>query len=153
MDRQEIINQLTNILEGFLKDKGFDLVEVIYRQEGRDLVLRILVDRLEGGITIDECADINSAIGIMLEEKAILENDYILEVSSPGLDRPLKTKKDFLRCLNKDVRFFLREPVNGKLEWFGRISGVDETNVGVEIQGDIIKIDYSNINKARQELF
>ncbi|MBI4982004.1 MAG: ribosome maturation factor RimP [Candidatus Omnitrophica bacterium] len=153
MDRQAIVNQLTNIIEDYLKDKDFDLIDVIYRQEGRDFVLRVLVDRPAGGITVDECADINSAIGMILEEKAILENDYVLEVSSPGLDRPLKTKKDFSRCLNKEVRFFLRELVEGKLEWVGIVSGIGETSVDVDVKGKIIKIEYLNINKARQELF
>ncbi|MCX5711970.1 MAG: ribosome maturation factor, partial [Candidatus Omnitrophica bacterium] len=84
MDRQEIIGQLKAVISEYLDCRDMELVELIYRQEGRDLVLRLLVDYPEGGITIGECAELNRSVGIMLDEKNIIEQNYILEVSSPG---------------------------------------------------------------------
>lgn len=85
-----------------MKNQNLDLVDIIYRYEGRGLVLRVLVDKPEGGITLDECAGLNNEISRILDEKDMLQQRYILEVSSPGLDRPLNSKNDFLRCINKE---------------------------------------------------
>ncbi|MFA6350036.1 MAG: ribosome maturation factor RimP [Candidatus Omnitrophota bacterium] len=152
MDRQEIIEQLNSVISEYLDCQDMELVELVYRQEGRDLVLRLLVDYPEGGITIGECAELNRSIGNLLDEKDIIQQNYILEVSSPGLDRPLKTKNDFLRNLDKDVRFFLSVPVNGKLEWCGKVANADDDNVTVTAGGVNLIIPLSKINKAKQEL-
>jgi len=152
MDRQEVIENLRVIISEYLEPNNIELVELIYRFEGRDLVLRLLVDYPEGGITVGECAGLNIQISRLLDEKNIIQQGYILEVSSPGIDRPLSTSKDFMRCLNKEVRFFLNELVNGKLEWAGKIVKVDANSVTVATGGDNLSIPLSKINKARQEI-
>lgn len=150
MNRQEITVELSAIFKDYLKDKGVDLVDFIYRYEGRNLFLRILVDRPEGGITLEECAEFNRQISGILDERGILKERYILEVSSPGLDRPLKQKNDFLRCLNRKARFFLNEPVNGKIELQGVIEKVEGDAVYIGIDKEALKIPLAKINKAKQ---
>ncbi len=150
MDRQEIIAELNAIIGDYLKSQGLDLVELIYRQEGRDFVLRILVDRPEGGITIGECAGLNTQISNLLDEKDILQARYILEVASPGLDRPLRLKSDFTRCINRRARFFFNEPINGKLEIEGLINKVEGDSVYIENENGIIEAPLTKINKAKQ---
>lgn len=152
MDRQAVIAELTSIFGDYLKSRGIDLIEIIYRYEGRVLFLRILADRPEGGITLDECAQVNQEISIILDEKDILRQRYILEVSSPGLDRPIKTKSDFLRCINRKAKFFLLEPIKGKIELDGIISRVEGDCVYLDRDGEIIQIPLAGINKARQIL-
>lgn len=150
MDREALIGRLRSLIDGLLVPRGLELVDLIVRHEGRDLVLRILVDRPEGGIALGECANINRDIGAMLDELALLEENYILEVSSPGLDRPLVTKKDFSRCLNKKADVFLRNPVEGKVEYVGVISKVDETSVYlVTNKGEVI-LPLTEISIAKQ---
>ncbi len=150
MDRQEIIAELKNVIGDYLKTRRMDLVDLILRHEGRGLILRILIDRPEGGITMGECAELNNQITILLDEKDILQTRYILEVASPGLDRPLKTKNDFLRCTNRRVRFFLNESINGKIELEGLISKVENDSVYIESKNEIIEIPLIKINKAKQ---
>jgi len=150
MDRQEVINELRIIIGDFLKNQNLDLVDLIYRYEGRDLILRLLVDKPEGGITLDECAYLNNGISVILDEKDILQQRYVLEVFSPGLDRPLKTKNDFLRCINKTVRFFLNEPINGRLELEGIITGVRDDSVYIDISGQTLEVPLSKITKVKQ---
>jgi ribosome maturation factor RimP len=150
MNKQEIIAKLQDIIADYLKIQGLTLVDLILRQEGRDLVLRILVDRPEGGITLDECAGLNIQISELLDEKDILQTRYILEVASPGLDRPLKTKNDFLRCLNRKARFFLNESVNGKIEVEAVISKVENDSVYVQSNNELIEIPLTKINRAKQ---
>lgn len=150
MDRLEVIGELRSIIEEYLKSQNIDLVDLICRQEGSNLVLRILADFPSGGISIKECAHLNKEIGRILDEKDILQQNYLLEVSSPGLDRPLTTKADFFRCLNKTVRIFLKEPLNGKWELEGAISKVEDDLVCININGNIVNIPISIINRAKQ---
>jgi len=152
MDREALINQLGAIIGDYLKSQGLILVELIYRYEGRDLVLRVLADRPEGGINLDECSFLNHEIGRILDEKDIPLERYLLEVSSPGIDRPLKTKGDFLHSLNKKAQFFLRESVEGKIEWSGKITKVSENSVFIDNAGNLLEIPISVINKAKQQL-
>lgn len=84
MDKLEIAVELRAIIEDYLKSRNIDLVDLIYRYEGRDLVLRILADFPSGGISIGECALLNKEIGMLLDEKDILQQNYLLEVSSPA---------------------------------------------------------------------
>ena len=150
MDRQEIIAELRNIIGDYLKIQGLDLVDLILRHEGRDSIVRILVDRPEGGITVGECAKLNIQISNLLDEKDILQTRYILEVASPGLDRPLKTKNDFLRCINRRLRFFLNESINGRIELEGLICKVESDSVYIESNNEIIEIPLTKINKAKR---
>ncbi|MFH1458493.1 MAG: ribosome maturation factor RimP [Candidatus Omnitrophota bacterium] len=150
MDRHALIEELKGMIHESLSRQNFDLVDFIYRYEGRDLFLRIFVDRPEGGISLKECAGLNKEISRMLDEKDILQQRYILEVSSPGLDRPLKTKNDFLRCINKTVKFFLNEAVGGKWEWDGVINKVDEDSVAIDTGQEIIAVPLSKVAKAKQ---
>ncbi len=129
--------------------QGFELVDVIYRNEGAHLFLRILADRSGGGINLDECARLNREIGQALDEKNIITSRYMLEVSSPGLDRSLTTQKDFLRSLNKEASFYLSELINGKCQWHGKITKVEGASVFINSCGKILEIPLAKINKAR----
>ena len=149
MDRHEKEAQLKAFIDDYLRSQGIELVDLIYRYEGRDLVLRILADRPQGGITLDDCAYLNSEIGRIMDEKNILEEYCILEVASPGLDRPLKTKSDFLRNLNKKVKLFLSEKINSKMELDGDITGVTDTSVYIDIKGEKKEIPLSKIIKGK----
>jgi len=152
MDRQIVADNLRRIISECLGSQGLELVDLIFRFEGRDLFLRILVDKPSGGISLDECAGLNRQIGQIIEQDNIIADRYILEVSSPGLDRPLKQEADFLRCMGKEAAFFLREPVNGKLEWHGLISAVGDKAVEVKVGDNTLTIALDNITKAKQEL-
>jgi len=150
MDRQTLIEELRGMIQEFLIRNQFDLVDLIYRYEGRDLCLRILVDKPEGGITLEDCAHLNKEVSLLLDEKDIMQQKYILEVSSPGLDRPLKTKTDFSRCINRRAKFFLNEAVQGRWEWEGLIQKIENDSIIIET-GDVnVKLPLSKIAKAKQ---
>lgn len=151
MDRQVFVVELRGIIGAYLEARGLELVELIYRYEGKNLFLRILTDKPGGGITIDECAEINTQLGAILDEEGPLLNQrYILEVSSPGLDRPLVAKNDFLRCVGRKAHFFLAEMLNGRLEYDGQIARVDDAAVYLDIGGSVMDIPLGKINKAKQ---
>ncbi len=152
MDREALINDFKIFLEEFFKERDLDLVDVIYRYEGGDLFLRVLADKFNGGITMDECASLNRELGALLDEKNLLESRYILEVSSPGLDRNLKTENDFKRSLNKRVRFFLNDYISGKLEWEGVVNKVEGQIVSIDTGNGLIEVPLVKINKAKREI-
>jgi ribosome maturation factor RimP len=163
LDKAALIKDLKELISLRLGQENLELVDLFFNQEGRKLILRILVDKPagnglastsqshkpEGGITLGQCALLNRQLGVLLEEKNIIAGDYILEVSSPGLDRRLSTQKDFLRCLNKEVVFFLNDLVNGKCQWQGLVSKVDERSVFIQNSGQILEIPLVKINKAQ----
>jgi ribosome maturation factor RimP len=130
---------------------GLELVEFVCRYEGPKLVLRIFADKPEGGINMGECAELNRQLGRLLEEKELLQESCVLEVCSPGLDRVLGTSADFRRVINKKVKFFLSEPVNGKIEIDGivRQAGTDVIDI-LTVKEEVVQIPLASINKARR---
>ncbi len=149
MRKDELDLELENLFRQYLESLGLELVEFSSRYQGRGLVLRILADRPEGGISLEECAGLNRKLGELLDEKDLLQESYLLEVSSPGLDRPLKAKGDFRRALGKQAKFFLFEAVNGKIEHDGLIKEVNDEIVAVQTEKGLFSIPLSKINKAK----
>lgn len=152
MFKEEIVQKLTELAEGYLQAKGVDLIDITCRRDGRELAIMILVDFPAGGITLGECAGLNRGIGNLIEEGKLLAEGYILEVSSPGLDRPLRTPKDFARCRGKAVRFFFKEAVDGKWEQEGIINKVEGDFVYADIAGEIIAVPLSKIATGKQKI-
>jgi ribosome maturation factor RimP len=138
-----------------LKGGGYVLVDMrFYRRQGGEVVLEVLVDRAEGGISLAECGILNRELGDILEKESVFAQPYVLEVASPGLDRPLATAGDFRRARGRQVRFFLKDLVEGKLEYCGTVEDISDDTVTIRVtdkQGDrAVAISLANINKAKQ---
>ncbi|MFH1621609.1 MAG: ribosome maturation factor RimP [Candidatus Omnitrophota bacterium] len=130
---------------------GYDLIELKSIASGSGIILRFLIDRQEGGITLQECAQLNSDIGRMLDENNIISDNYTLEVSSPGIDRFLIEPRDFRRAINKRIHLFLKEEQDGKIEIEGQLNKVDDMGVlVVDDKNNEFSIIFSNINRAKQ---
>lgn len=153
MDFDALTHQVHAHIQTLVENAGFELIEVSLKRSSGSIVLVLFVDRTEGGITVEECAVLNRAIGDSLEATDIIPGPYTLEVSSPGIDRRLKTEKDFMTRLGKFVRFFLAQPIAGSLEWDGVVHRVDQTSVEIEAKNNnLIVIPLSVINKAHEVL-
>jgi ribosome maturation factor RimP len=149
MNFQELKEEIASTAAGLFAAQGFILVDIVVRQGAQELSLNLFADRPQGGINLEECALLNRLMRQGLDEKKILNGQYALEVSSPGLDRPLKTKADFIRCLNKQAVFFLNDLINGKLQWQGIIKKVGEAAVFIEQEREDLEIPLIKINKAK----
>jgi len=149
MDSQILAERLQQLISPVLEDLQAELVELDLVRASGQIIVRLLVDKPGDRIDLDECALINRRLGDIIEEQSIIADRYVLEVSSPGIDRPLKSKGDFARNPGKLVKLFLRQPVNGKIEWDGIIKNVTETEVSVEIEGQAVVIPLSIINKGK----
>ncbi len=113
-----------------LDQHHFELVDVEYVREGGNWYLRAYIDK-EGGVTVDDCEMISRPLSDWLDQEDFIEDSYILEVSSPGLGRPLKKDKDFARSLGKDVEIRLFQAIDRQKEFTGTLTGYDRETVTV----------------------
>ena len=116
--------RVENLMQEMLEGTDFELVDVEYVKE-RDWYLRVFVDKV-GGIDLDDCQMLSEKLGEILDKDPINESAYILEVSSPGIDRVLKKDKDFLREVGKKIDVTLYAPIDGKKILVGTLKGRDE---------------------------
>ena len=110
---------------------GFELVDVEYVKEGQNWYLRAYIDK-KGGITVDDCEIVSRAFSDKLDENDFIEDAYILEVSSPGLGRPLKKEKDYQRSMGKELEIRTYRAVNRRKEFYGVLTTYDEDSVTIE---------------------
>ncbi|MBF0522668.1 MAG: hypothetical protein HQL24_06390 [Candidatus Omnitrophica bacterium] len=149
MDDQ-LKQNIVGILEPLLAQCTAELIELNVIERGKDVVIQILADKISGRITVDECSWLNKELARVLEENPIAGEDFSVEVSSPGLDRPLKTEKDFLRVVGREVVFYLADFIEGKKEHSGIINKVSADEVEVSTKNGAIAIPLNKINKAVQ---
>jgi ribosome maturation factor RimP len=149
--------ELQGLLERTVDGLGYELVDVELSNRGR--MLRIFIDKpgqdvagtarnaVSSGITVDDCARVSNQLARVLEVEDI---DYDrLEVSSPGLDRPLKREADFARFAGEQARLTLRVPVEGRRKFTGVMREVAGGKLQLEIEGGMVSVDLANIDKAR----
>ncbi len=149
MDLKELKETIETMIAPLLQEECAELFEIRINQTPRGLGLVILVDLKEARITLDICARLNRRIGDLIESRGILDGNYFLEVSSPGVDRELKARIDFSRCIGERVRFFLNEAIDGKVEWDGIVRAAGDESVQVEVKGNPLVVPYVKINKAK----
>lgn len=133
--KKDIESTVETMLEPILGTK-YECVDVEYVKEGSHWYLKIYIDK-EGGITIEDCEFVSRAIDVKLEEKDPIQSAYILEVSSPGLDRPLKKEKDFHRSMGKLVEVKLYKPLDGEKEFTAKLVGYEGDNhIELELESE-----------------
>lgn len=143
-----LVLRLTQLVAPVVDDFGCELVELQFRREAAGWVLRLIIDH-ENGIGIDDCARISREVAHLLEVEDPIEQAYSLEVSSPGLDRPLKKERDFVRCKGKKAKVVVREPIDGQNSFIGLIEEVTQESVTLRTDHGIIEIPFARMKKAR----
>ncbi|MGN0390709.1 MAG: ribosome maturation factor RimP [Wujia sp.] len=132
MKKQEIEQHCTELVMPIIEEHGFELVDVEYVKEGADYYLRVYADK-EGGINIDDCVLISRSLEEKLDAADRMTDAYILEVSSPGLTRPLKKEKDFQRNLGKKVEVKLYRAVDGMKEFEAYLEGYTDSTLTLRL--------------------
>jgi ribosome maturation factor RimP len=147
-----VMERVRTLLLPLFQAEGIELVDVEFRREGRGWVLRVYLDR-PGGVTLDDCQRVSEQVGDLLDVEDLIDYPYTLEVSSPGLDRPLKTPEDFIRFTGRLVRLTTAAPIAGQRRFRGRLEGYREGQVILaQDHGPIFLIPYEAILKARLEV-
>lgn len=139
MSKREVYEQKTEeILLPIVEEYGFELVDVEYVKEGSTWYLRTYIDK-EGGISIDDCEKVSRRLSDILDEKDYIDDTYIMEVSSPGLGRPLKKEKDFKRSLGKEVDIRTYRMIDKQKEFTGILKDYDKDTVTIELDDETLK--------------
>ena len=139
MSKREIYEQKTEeILNPIMEELGFELVDVEYVKEGSSWYLRAYIDK-PGGIFINDCELVSRRLSDILDEKDFIDDAYIMEVSSPGLGRPLKKEKDFKRSLGMEVDIRTYRMIDRQKEFTGVLTAYDADTVTIELEDETTK--------------
>jgi ribosome maturation factor RimP len=148
---KEIIDRVNGIATSILFNEGMELVEIEYRREAKGWVLRLLIDK-EGGVSINDCTRVSQEIGRSLDVEDFILTPYTLEVSSPGLTRPLKSEKDFIKYRNYLIKVRTFDPIGNRRRFKGKLLGISENRIGIEVDGGVIHIPLANVARANLEI-
>jgi ribosome maturation factor RimP len=157
--REENLTQIETLILPILDDLGYELVDLQLQQDGKQLALRIFVDK-PAGITLDDCVEVSREVSAILEVEDPIRSAYRLEVSSPGLDRPLKKATDFERFAGKKARLKSKNLIDPdqrgttRKTFVGTLLGFEDDNVRLELtdkQGGVIAIPLADLDKANLE--
>lgn len=157
--REENLTQIETLILPILDDLGYELVDLQLQQDGKQLALRIFVDK-PAGITLDDCVEVSREVSAILEVEDPIKAAYRLEVSSPGLDRPLKKATDFERFVGKKARLKSKNLIDPdqrgttRKTFVGTLLGFEDDNVRLELtdkQGGVIAIPLADLDKANLE--
>ena len=129
--REDIEKRTEELILPIVEEQGFELVDVEYVKEGGTVYLRAYIDK-PGGIAVNDCETVSRALSDLLDKEDYIADSYILEVSSPGLGRPLKKEKDFKRSVGKAVEIRLYRAVDRKKEFEGILTAYDDQSVTIE---------------------
>ncbi len=147
-----MVDKIKEIIKPILQEEQDELVEMINRKEAGRQVLRLLVDK-DNGIQLSDCIKLNEKIGRVLDEGNVIQENYVIEVDSPGIDRPFKLKRDYERAIGRLVRVTLNEKILGKKEYVARLEEISDAGVKIDVEKKgIIEIPFEKIVRAREEV-
>lgn len=145
----KIVDTVQQMLQPYIEQEGYDLVDIEYVKEGSHYFLRVYVDK-PGGIDIDDCGKVSEYLSQELDRSDPVPNTYFLEVSSPGAERPLKKESDFQNAIGKNVLIKTYEALDGLKEFEGELVSYDvEHGATVNMSGQVIQIPIAKIASAR----
>lgn len=148
----KVVDITTELVKPILEKKNLELVDVEYVKEGKNWFLRVYVDK-EGGIDIVECGEVSEQLSEKLDEADPIKDAYFLEVSSPGVERPLKSLEDFKKNIGKNVFVKLYEQIDGNKTYEGILLEVNDDVIQLEYKiktrKKIVEVPYQKIAKAR----
>jgi len=156
LTKDEICDRINAILQPILKSLQLELVEIEYKRTGKEAVLRLFIDK-DGGVMLDDCAEVSRELSLVLDVEDIIPCEYNLEVSSPGLDRPLKTIADYNRFKGRLIKVKTYEPYsddagNKRKTFLGTLEGLRDSVVVMALkEGQTASIPLERVAKANLE--
>ena len=151
MGKGSVTESIEELVTPITEENRLELVDVEYKKEGKNWFLRIYIDK-EGGVTVDDCTRVSREIEDLIDVEEVVPTSYVLEVSSPGLDRPLKKEKDFLRFKGKRAHVTTYTPIHEQKNFKGKIRDFQEDILFLDIDSQSVEIPKNQIAKARLEI-
>lgn len=146
-----VVERVWQIAEPLVTEYQMEIVDIDYRREGRGNVLRFYLDREEGGVTVDDLAQMSRRLGHLIEVQDFIPGRYLLEVSSPGVNRRLRQPGHFRRYVGKHVRVRTLERSDGRRSFFGELRAVEDGGIVVATAEGDVSISFDNIAQANYE--
>ena len=144
-----IENKVTELLEQIIIDLGYELYDVIYAKEGKEYYLRIIIDKPDASIDINDCEKVNNAINDILDEADYIKEQYFLEVSSPGIERNLRKPKHYESQIGNEINVKLFKPIEKQKEFIGVLTEYNDKEITLKLEERNIKIDLKDIALAK----
>jgi len=142
-------DRIQQLVEPIVEDLGYEFVGLEYSSNPKNRLLRLYIDQPETGIDLEDCETVSREVSAVLDVEEPISGQYTLEVSSPGVERPLFTAAQFERFIGETARVQMRSPVDGRRRFKGRIVAVDGEVVRLEVDGAEFELDASAMDKAR----
>lgn len=144
-----VARTVSNLIEPIVEQEGLELVDITFSKEGGRFFLRIFIDK-PTGVKIDDCERVSTRLSTLLDEHDPIPHSYVLEVSSPGLDRPLKRSRDYDRFKGRKIKISTYAPIKGQRRLTGTLLGLKEDQVELKLEdGNVISIPHRGIAQAR----
>jgi len=151
MSKNSIETSVYKILQEIIKLTVYEITDVEYVKEGPFKYLKVYINKPEG-ITVDDCTEISHALSKKLDELDLISEQYFLEVSSPGLERPFKTESDYIKNINEKVEVKLYKPLDGKKVITGTLLEKKENNIVLDSENQIVTIELKDISKINRTI-
>ena len=147
MAKVPVSQAIVSLIEPILIIEKLELVDVEYKKEGKNWVLRIFIDK-EGGVTIADCQKVSRLTGDLIDVEETITTPYSLEVSSPGLNRVLKREKDFLKFKGRQICLHSLSPIDNRRKFIGILADFKDQTVFLELDGKLLEIPLRQVAKA-----
>jgi len=144
---KSVAPRVAELIEPALEDMGFELVDVEFLSRQGRWVLQLFIDK-EGGVTIEDCARVSREFGDLIDSRDIIDHAYVLEVSSPGIDRPLKKIKDFQKAVGSKVKVRTGNPVDGRANFTGYLETMEGDLITMNVEGVRVSFRIGDLEKA-----
>ena len=163
----ENMTRLEELIEPVVNGEGFELVDLTYKRASKGFLLRLIIDRpgrdsyraprtdeerVAFGVTIDDCAVVSRAVGPALEVEDVIPSAYTLEVSSPGINRPLVRPSHFALAAGMKVRVKTRVPVEGEKFFIAELVSAQDDHIVLDVRGEEVEVPYRLVSKANLEM-
>lgn len=144
-----VAQEIMALIEPVLDEMQVELVDVEYVTQRGRWVLRVYIDK-QGGVTLDDCAEVSREIGDIIDVSEIIRTEYVLEVSSPGLNRPLRRERDFAWAVGKKIKIRVREAVEGRRNFTGRLEAFKDGMLSLKTETGRVAIALAAVEKANR---
>jgi ribosome maturation factor RimP len=150
MNSKEVTARVETVITPVIEGLGYGLVDVEFVND-HGWILRAYIEKADGNISVDDCKKVSRSIEAVLDVEDPIRGRYSLEVSSPGLNRPLKKAADFIKYAGEMIRMRTTEPINGRGNYFGTLKGMDGNDIVISVDGADYRVPLDKLAKARIE--
>lgn len=145
------LHEIEELTRKIAESEGLELMDLEYKTGQSRNLLRVFIDK-SGGVTLSDCENLSRQLGVVLDVNDLVKDAYVLEVSSPGLDRPLRTDHDYRRSIGRTVRISFEEQDGKVIQVVGLLTAVDDEAITIQQEGKILRIERDRVRRAQQDI-